>query len=564
MPIAGTRNKYEATGRSYAKDPMHGQVAQFLSLAKNILNESGVDLFAESGKAVMVNSANDALKEYFVNESVDPAEYGNDLEAYNDQIQMMNEQYENDRQAVLEYSAMGMYNPVIGMSFPIHKNILMNSIYDKGGIPKVVAVSPKFTISIERRYLITPDGEKIDIFKDQGKIMPALESTVAFKEVTVTLPENGSTNIITAMGAAAFDNLSIQTYISQVKVPVKYAIGDKLPDGTTAATAQTVDTWVPVRLTFSPAYGEFDRQIMQSVTLPANTDSTETEDVISGYMKDNRFVINAIKGVIKAVKISAKKDSSNAMLDTCTVKWDVQTTIEEIPEAVPINVPISPEEVKDVGALYQTNQLTKVMSMVKLVLENYKDDKIRGYLDDSFTRLPASQKMEANFDFAPRSGYALDHVEWRHKTFFDALDTHVTDMLQVLNDPNMTINIFGRPDIIRKITPTDYTYQSPSSIGPVELDFVKTVTTSDKRVYQFMSSNKLRNTNDLTIILCPRNTERIIYRIYDYQMYVSNEIRNSQVYSLPAVHAFERWKFVEFQPVQGKMHILNPTGLQNN
>jgi hypothetical protein len=136
-------------------------------------------------------------------------------------------------------------------------------------------------------------------------------------------------------------------------------------------------------------------------------------------------------------------------------------------------------------------------------------------------------------------------------------------LFQVLNDPNMTISVFGSPVLVRKITPTEYTYQTPSNIGPVELDFVKTVVTSDKRVYQFISTDKLRGNPNLIIVLCPRNTDRIIYRIYDYQLYVSNEIRNMANPALPAIHAFERWKFVEYQPVQGRIKILNPTGLTN-
>ena len=53
-----------------------------------------------------------------------------------------------------------------------------------------------------------------------------------------------------------------------------------------------------------------------------------------------------------------------------------------------------------------------------------------------------------------------------------------------------------------------------------------------------------------------------MYRIYDYQMYVSNEIRNANNPALPAIHAFERFKVEEYQPVQGRLKILNPTGLR--
>ena len=198
---------------------------------------------------------------------------------------------------------------------------------------------------------------------------------------------------------------------------------------------------------------------------------------------------------------------------------------------------------------------------MKTALGEYKDSTIKKELDTSFMTMPDTNKFATTFDFAPRASYALDHVEWRYKTFMDFLDSVATGLFQVLNDPNMTVSVFGAPDLIRKITPTEYTYQTPSNIGPVELDFVKTVVTSDKRVYQFISTDKLRGNSNLIIVLCPRNTDRIVYRIYDYQLYVSNEIRNMANPALPAIHAFERWKFVEYQPVQGRIQIKHPTGL---
>ena len=286
--------------------------------------------------------------------------------------------------------------------------------------------------------------------------------------------------------------------------------------------------------------------------------------VLGGYVKKNRFCIVDYKNVVSAVKLAARIDTSSAMIRTPSVKWNTVTTVVEIPSANPINTPISPDEIKDIAALYNTNQLAKIMGMIKLVLGNYKDDKIKQHLDDSFVRMPEHAKVATTFDFAPeRAGYAFSHVQWRKETFMDFLDHVVTIMLQVLNDPNMTVSIFGSPELVRMVAPTDYTYQTPSNIGPVELDYTRTVVTSDKRVYQFIGSDKLRGTTNFILILCPRNSERIMYRIYDYQMYVSNEIRNMQNYALPAIHAFERWKFVEYQPVQGRVQILHPTGLMN-
>ena len=547
MPVIGDRKTVEI-GKGYMKDPISQFAASFKDMARNLLTESGTDLFTEPSKAMMVETSNQALREFFVENSADRNSM--DADEYEDHIEMMNEQFLNDRQAVLEYASIGTYNPVIGMSFPLHKNILMNNIYDKGAIPKVVAREPKFTISMETRMLVTPEGKEIDMFKEQMDMTAAINATVPVHEVELTLPEYGQTDILEKIGASSLDNLSIETYISAVQVAVT-TNGDN--------GEVTEDVWVEKNIKFTPSYGEFDRQVIEEVNLSAQgLDS----DIINATMHKNKFNISALKGTIKAVKLKTRKDTSNGLIQTCSVKWDTKTDIVEIPSAIPINTPVSPEEVKDVGALYNVNQLSKIMSMFKTVMENYKDDTIKDNLDNSFKIMPDSQKVEGVFDFAPREGYSLDHVEWRHKTFFDALDTYVTDMLNVLNDPNMTVTIFGRPDLIRKITPTEYSYQSPQQIGPVELDFTKTVVTSDRRVYQFMSSQKLRGSNELVIILCPRNSDRIIYRIYDYQMYVSNEIRNASLHTLPAIHAFERWKFVEYQPVQGRINILNPTGLK--
>ena len=230
-------------------------------------------------------------------------------------------------------------------------------------------------------------------------------------------------------------------------------------------------------------------------------------------MDKNRFTATSAFGNISDIKIKTRLDTSNAMLPTCSVKWDINTELVEIDTAIPINTTISPEEVKDLAALYQVNQLTEIIGMVKTVLANYKDDTILAFLEDSYRTLPPICKTWNKFDFAPREGYALDHVEWRHKTFFDFLDSEVTHLLQVWNDPNVTVAIFGDPDLIRKITPKEYVYQAPAAIGPVELTYTQTVVNaSDKRVYNLLGSDKLRGSDDLIIILNLKAEVTVLYK----------------------------------------------------
>ena len=154
MPVVGNRNSTVGMGRGYANDPIKKFATAYQECVKDILNESGVDMFSEPSKALMIGQSNEALKNFFVEGQADliageVAALGEDAALVDDAQEMAEAQYDNDRSAVLtEYANLGSFNPVIGMTFPIHKNILMNNIFDKGAIPKVVAKDPKFTISM--------------------------------------------------------------------------------------------------------------------------------------------------------------------------------------------------------------------------------------------------------------------------------------------------------------------------------------------------------------------------------------------------------------------------------
>jgi hypothetical protein len=580
MPIGGTRQNTVA-GTSYRKDPLYSFAKAFCETATHILNEDGTDIFEEPTKVMRRASTKETMKRFFVEDSVDTNNSELEPDDIEDSQEMMEEQFENDCHAMFEHAPLTEYNPVVGMALPIHKLILMNNVFDKGGIQKVTAVQPKFTISLERRILVTPEGEELDMFLDQNKMTAAIDATNPMKDFELTLPQTEEDNdILGELGGTSLDSLGIDTYISAVKVEnVVIEAGDILPDddgfiekgGQIADEEKTTDVWFHTNIRFTPNYGgpnHFERTVMQPLTINCKqkvdgaTKQVEIKEAISGSMNKNKFNISATYGKITAVKLSAKLDTSNAMLETCQVKWKVDTDLVEIPTNIPINTTISPREVKDLAAMYNVNQLTKLMGMFKNAMSNYKDDHIKMELDNSYKRMDERTSFWGKFDFAPRDGYALDHVEWRHKTFMDFLDGYVTKMLQVLNDPNMTVTIFGDPEIVRKITPKEYSYQAPANIGPVTLDYTQTiVNTSDKRVYNFIGSDKMRGTQQLMVLLNPRNTDRIIYRIYDYQLYISNEIRNIANPALPAIHAYEDWKFVEYQPVQGRIQILNPTGL---
>lgn len=580
--VVGTRQK-TIGGSAYRNDPLYPYAKAVTEAAHNILVTESKDLFAEPQMTMYNEGAKEALKEFFCADIVDPNRNLSAEEIEEAHTDMEN-MFENDIQAMNENTYMASYSPMVGLATPIHKLILMNNVFSQGGgIQTVTAVAPNFPISQERRYLITPTGEKIDMFLEQNRITDAIEATAPTVSFDVTLPQlEGATDFIGQLGGTTNDTLSMTSHVAGVYVEnVFFAEGDHLPDAdgwftnkgaiATAETAGAKNVWFHVNIPFTPSYGGPDRnqRIMnQAVTIRYKKDADGTietlKDTLFGTLNDGKVAFQTLTGKITKIRFAAKLDTSNAQLETVSTKWDVSTQYVEIPEATPINTTVSPEEVKDIAAMYDANQVTKVMSMTKTVLSEYKDMRIKRFLDDSFVRLDDRNSFSGEFDFAPPEGYALDWVTHRHATFLDYFDDLVTQMLQAYNDPNMTVTIYGDPRIVRKITPTEYTYQAPANIGPVQLDYTQTIVdTKDHRVYNFVGSDKLRNTNELMVILNPKNTQRICYRIYNYQLYISNEIRNAANPSLPAIHAFERWLPVEYFPVQARVQILNPSGKRN-
>lgn len=580
--VVGTRQN-TVGGNSYRNDRLYAFGKAFTEAAQSILTTENYDLFAEPVRTIRQPANKEALKEFFCSNFVDENNQmlsAEDIEEAHTDAENL---FENDVLGMVQEAAFqSEYSPMVGMALPIHKLILMNNVFAQGGgIQRVTAVAPSFTISMERRFLVTPQGEYIDMFLEQNRIADAIDDTVPTKKYELTLPQTeGATDIFGDLGGAAgLDELSSVTRVIGVFVPnVYFAEGDHLPvDGwysnkgpiATAGDAGTQDVWFHVDGQFTPYYGgpnRNERVLNLPITIKYKKNASDVEvlkDSLMGTLNNNKIGIVTMANKISKVMVAAKLNSANAMRDVASVAWKVDSDYVEIPEATPINTTVSPEEVKDIAAMYDANQVTKIMSITKTALSEKKDKNIKTFLDESYARLDERTSFAGKFDFAVPEGYALDWVTFRHSTFMDYLDDFVTKMFQVLNDPNMTVTIYGDPSIVRKITPKEYTYQAPANIGPVTLDYTQTVVnTSDNRVYNFIGSDKMRGTNELMVIINPRNTERFVYRIYDYQLYISNEIRNASNPSLPAIHSFERFLVKEYQPVQGRIDILNPSGMR--
>lgn len=520
-----------------------------------IKEETGVDLYKDPS-AITEPIIRDTMEKQFIDNNIANEEEltPEELEA---ETNMLKEQFNNTVEMIMEHTALGQHNPLIAMTLPVQKNLMMNTIFDKGSIQKAVAVSPAFNISMKRRFLVTPEGKKLDLAKDQSKLRKAIADSVPFVNVELALPELGTTDVLSAIGATRKDDLSVETHICEVLFADVPQFDDEgKPTGTTE------DQWIATKLTFSSAYGGHNRTIMGDVkyTLP---DGECLIDTISASMKDNTFLINSMRGLTKAVKLRARRDTSSGMNETPTSRWEMEEEFVQIPDAPYLSTTISIEEVKDIAALYGVDQTAEILEIFKDTMGNYKDDTIKLALDEGFNIMDDFNKRHEAFDLAPTDNFMGSPVAWRKEMFMELFDTVVTDMLEILNDPNMSVCTYGRTNIIRRIQPTEYNYETPASIGPVTLDYNKVVTTSNNRKYSFLSSQKIKDDNLITL-LRPEATNKIIYRIYDYQFYVGNDIRNYANHTLPSISTFERFLLKDYEPVQGRISILNPDGFRPN
>lgn len=583
MPIAGVR-KTAKVGNNYRKSNLYEYAKAFKRVAEQILNEDAIDLFEEPKKVLRKDGSRNILKKFCLEQTFDPSNSMYDAIDIEDKKAMDEAQFENDMESLMEHTAPADIAPLVGMAAPIHKLIMMNCAFaSTDGIQKVTAVQEAFSITMERRSLVMPDGTEIDIAQDQLKITDAMNSTNPVKDIELTLPVTEDVDIVgTYFGGSSLDNLDVSTKICAVLVEgVQVDPGDPIPneDGYVtrnseiATATKTVNLWMPVDVRFTPNYGRaghFDRTTTQAYTIKfkdaANGGAaTEAHIVLTGTMNKNRFMISNIGDQkVQKIRLRAKLDSSSAMLETCHTEWTTDTDYVEIGSGTPLSVTVSPNEMKDIAAMYNENQLTKHMSMFSDVMIQYKNDMIKWNLDDSYDKLDERNGFFETFDFAPPKEYALTALEYRSKMFMDFINRLAGRMYQVLNDPNFTLTVFGDPLIVDAISPQEWTYKSPAALGAVTLNYTQTVVNdNNKKVFNFIGADNLRNTNELIIILKPHNSERITYRIYDYQLFVSNEVGNITNPVLPGIYAFERWAFYEFQPVQGRVKILHPTGLRD-
>ena len=157
--------------RNYEKNDLYRLAEDFLMVPQAALDEHvSIDMFAEPQKFFSTQLTNNSMKRWFRENAFDPKDpdINGDNQIINEKYAELETLFDHDVQGIMEAAPLSAYNPVVGITFPIHKNLLMTTVFDKGAIPKDVAAGPQFTLSMETRTLVSPDGREIDMFLEQN------------------------------------------------------------------------------------------------------------------------------------------------------------------------------------------------------------------------------------------------------------------------------------------------------------------------------------------------------------------------------------------------------------
>ena len=71
MPTVGTRPQPMVAGKGYMQDPMARFASAFNKVTKDILNETGFDVFQEGAKVLNNRASDEAMRTFFVEQSAD-------------------------------------------------------------------------------------------------------------------------------------------------------------------------------------------------------------------------------------------------------------------------------------------------------------------------------------------------------------------------------------------------------------------------------------------------------------------------------------------------------------
>lgn len=543
-------------------------IESYISLEDSIRTEFGTSILTESVSTHDEGVVQRCL-DFFTEDSYDPAQFDYDQDKINNFLEALEVKFKNNINAINNhlYESAGTngglgqtnLNAIVGLSLPLSKMILMNNMF-LNTMPVMVSDSKIINKDFEVRYLVDPrTGNRIDMYKDQNKIFDILHKSNPVKELVI--PVNTEVDAVVELALGSTENIN-NVYIESVKVDVQVEIGDILPDGTIAESQEEKELDIKIGKQLNESYNgpSFNRDIIFN--------GRSLGKIFVG--RDiNKISFMAINNKFKSVKMLLTKDNSNLTDIVPRVEWEIVKNQISIDHEVSLSTSYTLQLRHDYKSLHDVDLLSTIVESSKIALDDYKDTYINLALDEDYENTLNNLKVYREVDFASKQNFTGIADEWIQSTFKNSFDEVVDALVRIVNDPNVEILVYGRPILIEKVLPknSEGRIDFSNKIGSQNIEYAKsTITTSNKKAH-FISSQKLTtDTNNLLnntfkIVLNPTN-DRTMYTIAEYQTYIGPDIKTAKDAHLPGITAFDRFELLKFEGVQGRMPILNISGIR--
>ena len=154
MASFGERKSASSLGKGYATDPIYEFAKEFRDITRNIVSESGLDMFDEPERTIKNENALETYRRFFVEKSIDRNSVSE--AEYDEHIDDMNNLFINDVEAIKEYANPTTKNAVLLISNPPFANV---KIYNTNPVKLHKVIQYTHTSTIVTLLLFTLIGK---------------------------------------------------------------------------------------------------------------------------------------------------------------------------------------------------------------------------------------------------------------------------------------------------------------------------------------------------------------------------------------------------------------------
>ena len=465
---------------------------------------------------------------------------------------------ENSAEQLLSEAFSSNLTPLVGLTFPLLKINWLKNIY-KDIIPTVTSDSPVFNLTIEKKWARYQDaeGQWHKKYLPDAYIEDPNFSLEDFSRVRilegVELALGTQHQLVVAPGNPNEDRISTDMHITDIKFMDGEVISNLYIQPNSATGTFTHPRIVDgIKLGYIQGQMDFETGTFSFGYVPTADAVAKTGEVVV-------FDPAAI-----TVKVYARLSAENHFR-TPETGWEPQHKQFRISDGMHLATGITKETQFDQAKLYNTDAMAMIVETMQDAIGQEKDSAIKRKLSASAERIRNDKDAFITSTFDCKVPSQLNSVlpsEWIEKELKVGINKLSLRLNEFLREEDIVCVIMGRPEEVNLLsTDTTMIQGDAKEIGGC------------KRGYKFGLYNNMRNflvvssekadAGRLQLFIFPTCDDKMTYKLFNYQFFITNEYRQSSNMRLPSVAVSDRYLIDEFTPIQGEL-VINNNSISSN